>query len=164
MAAVTGTLEPNDLASLEAAFVARVKEALPNLEVIPFPDKPETYHFVHDLGAVLVRYHGATFGPQLPVDAIVQEQTANWYLMIYSRNLRDHQGAYDILTTLQRVLTGFKAPGCDKAYPVSVDFVNQQDGVWVFDAVYQHTTLAVEKVMVEVGGPLLGDFPYRAAP
>ena len=150
---------PVSLRAMEEALVRAMEIAHPQLEVVPFPGRPEDWRFVHAIGSILVRFHGRSFSQSHALEAIVQVQTPSWYLMTYSRNLREHQGAYEILDTTLQAMKGFRIPGCDKLYPTGDSFVQEKDGVWVFESTFTASTLSVESLYTDPGAPLAGIVP-----
>jgi len=149
---------PSNIRAWETALVDAVTAALPDLQVEPFPDRPQHWNFIHEVGAVLIRYHGGKFGkPNDTSQVMVQDRTPTFVLTVFSRNLRDHLGAYDILETLRQTLTGLDLPGCKGLYPLDENFTAQKDGEWVFEAMYAAHTWSVSALQFEEQGPNFQD-------
>src|SRR5208282_4432032 len=69
-----------DIATLEGAILAQLKNAaaqegnvLAKMRLEHFPDRPDAFRLANAMGAVLVRYHGTTYGPNLDTFAVVQD-------------------------------------------------------------------------------------------
>ncbi len=144
-----------DIATIEGFIVKRLDEVLDNVEVIHYPDRPEAYRLTHRVGAVLVRYDGATYGPVIDAAAVVQKRELRFATYLLIRDLGwglggvdtgRTSGAYSLLESLRTALTGYQIPGCSKLCPVNERFVerDKQGGVWVYESIFSLTTTAVE--------------------
>lgn len=155
----------SNIRAWEQSLVDAVTAAFPDLEVQAFPDRPQQWNFIHELGSILVRFHGGKFSrPMDTSEAVVQKRTPGFVFTIYTRNLHDHLGAYDILETLRQAITGFKMPGCMALYPLDEQFQAQHEGVWVYEAVYAAETWSVSNLPVEEVGPAMAGFSLQQAP
>jgi hypothetical protein len=144
-----------DIATIETAIVARLSAQVSGLEIAHYPDRPESYRLTHRVGAALVRYDGATYGPLGDVAAVVQRRELKFAIRLMVRDLGwsfggdaagPNPGAYALMETMRIALTGYQIGGCGKIYPLRERFVerDQQGGVWVYESIFALTTMAVE--------------------
>ena len=57
------------------------------IEISHYPDRPESYRLTHRIGAALVRYDGAKYGPLLDTAAIVQQRRLGFEVTVMTRDL-----------------------------------------------------------------------------
>src|SRR5208282_6068971 len=83
-----------DIATLEGAILAQLKNAaaqegnvLAKMRLEHFPDRPDAFRLANAMGAVLVRYHGTTYGPNLDTFAVVQEKKLTFEIAVIARDL-----------------------------------------------------------------------------
>ncbi|AAU90999.1 conserved hypothetical protein [Methylococcus capsulatus str. Bath] len=148
------SVAPNTIEALEAAIVARLGAALPDVEVAPYPADPANYQFLHPVGALLVRYHGSHYGALMDTDAVVQERLLAVEITFLFRALNGQDGLYAYLERARRVLTGFKPAGFGKVYPLRDAFLEEHGGEWRYAVDFCAPTLAIEDGCEE-DGPLL---------
>lgn len=157
---------PTDIATVEAAIVARLRQQITSVEVAHFPDRPEAYRLTNRIGAALVRYEGGEYGPLIDTAAIVQERTFRFAAIIMMRDLGwgmgsaadgPTPGAYAILEAVRIALTGYSIPGCTRIYPLRESFVgrDRQGGVWTYRLLFALRGVAVEASSVTNYPPLL---------
>ncbi len=146
---------PTDIATVEAAIVARLRAQIASVEVAHFPDRPEAYRLTSRVGAALVRYEGGEYGPLIDTAAIVQERTLKFAVIVMVRDLGwglgsiadgPTPGAYAILEAARLALTGYSIPGFTRIYPLRENFVgrDRQGGVWTYRIVFALRGVAVE--------------------
>lgn len=116
----------------ENALVDALRRDCPDLEVQPFPDNPTEYEFIHPVGALLVRYDGGSISGSVAVDMTAQPRDLQFSVVSLTRNLRDHGGCYETLKRVRDCLLGLKLPGAAQIYALSEDFVQEEDGIWVY--------------------------------
>ncbi|HTT76087.1 MAG TPA: Gp37 family protein [Candidatus Binataceae bacterium] len=152
--------QPIDIATIELALVARLASQITSVEVAHFPDSPHAYRLTHRIGAALVRYEGADYGPLKDTAAIVQERTLKFAVSLLVRDLGwsfggepdgTSPGGYALLESIRAALTGFRIRGFSKAYPVSEKFLerDKQGGVWIYAITFGLKTMAVEPSVIE---------------
>jgi hypothetical protein len=147
-----------DIATVEKAILARLTAAVADqVAVDHFPaHASKKYELKHRVGAVLVGYDGSEYGPVIDTEVVIQERTVIWYIEIQMRDLGwsyggqasgPSPGAYQILETVRNALTGFVVLGYRKMYPSNENFeaIDQQGGVYYFNARYRHVTMALEQ-------------------
>lgn len=137
----------------EAAIVARLKDVGLAYDVQPYPEKPTEFRFTHPLGVVLVRYNKTSFTPPSTMGVVVQDATASFDLTVIGRALRGATGAYLVVDQVRNALTGWQYEGA-RVYPVSEDFVENDDGAWSFGMSYA-VPLTHIQIDDDVDGPLL---------
>ncbi len=156
---------PLDVATIENAIIAQLKSQITAIEIAHYPDRPESWRLTHRIGAALVQYKGAEYGPRLDSAAVVQERKLEFEITLVMRDLGwsvggepggTSPGAYAMVEAVRTALTGFIVPGCRKIYPVKERFVerDRQGGVWIYALAFALTTLAIE---APPSGP--GNFP-----
>jgi Gp37 protein len=78
---------PIDIATIEVAIVNQLQSVINTIEIIHYPDRPESYRLTHRIGAALVRYDGAKYGPLLDTAAIVQQRRLGFEITVMTRDL-----------------------------------------------------------------------------
>lgn len=124
---------------IETALIAKLREALPELSIEAFPERPEDYELLHPLGAVLVQYDGSTYGDnRLSNGGVAQVRTLRFSVVYLVRNLRDSSGCYDVLARGAEALSGLAVPGTIGAGTISSERFNAEtDGVWMYLQTYE---------------------------
>ncbi|MGE4402846.1 MAG: Gp37 family protein [Desulfobulbus sp.] len=133
------------LLDIEKALVAAVKEELPGYEVRSYPEKPAEYVLTHPKGAILIRFSGSKYEPTQDIGAMVQARRTDWEITVVARHLTDHGGLYAILEVIRICLTGYRVPGCRKAYLLTDGFVGEVNGIWQYALLLAVPTVAVER-------------------
>lgn len=151
---------PTDVGTIEAAIVARLRSQIQSIEVVHYPDRPETWRMTHRVGSALVIYRGATYGKQLDTAAVIQERTLEFEVALMMRDLGwsvgseasgPSPGAYAIIEAVRGALTGYAIAGCRKMHPIREKFVERekQGGVWIYALTFAVATLALERSEAE---------------
>jgi Gp37 protein len=146
---------PIDIATVELAIIAQLRSSIDAIEIMHYPDRPESYRLTHRIGAALVRYEGAKYGPLSDTAAIVQERRLVFEITVMMRDLgwnfggevgNTSPGAYAMIEAIRATLTGFRIPGCSKMFPLSEKFVerDKQGAVWIYAISFALKTVAVE--------------------
>jgi len=154
---------PIDIATIEAAIVARLRSVVASIEIVHFPDAPKNYRLTHRIGAALVVYRGSDYGPVLDTGSIIQERKMEFDITVLVRDLgwavggppgAASPGAYAILETIRAALIGYCVLGAKKTYLIREKFVERdtQGGVWVY-------LLSVAVVTIAVEAPITEEFP-----
>lgn len=157
-----------DIATIEGAIIGQLRSQITAIEVAHYPDRPESWRLTHRVGAALVQYKGAEYGPRLDSAAVVQERKLEFEVTLAMRDLGwnvggepggPSPGAYAMIEAVRTALTGFVVPGCRKMFPVKERFVerDRQGGVWMYAIAFALTTVAIE-----APAPGLGTFPPLA--
>ncbi|HUO06574.1 MAG TPA: Gp37 family protein [Candidatus Binataceae bacterium] len=151
---------PIDIATIENALLTRLRSQITTVEIIHYPDQPESWRMTHRIGAILVRYAGAKYGTQLDTAAVIQERELRFELFVMMRDLGwgvggdpggTSPGAYAMIEAVRAALTGFIVPGCRKLYPLSEEFSerDKQGGVWTYRIFFALSTVAVEPSTID---------------
>ena len=145
----------NYLADMEAAIVARLVAACtpagaqyPAIDVVAWPDDPESYRLDHPVGAALVVYQGQTARPG---NGGLSELQYTWAVRVMCRTLRQASmatdearaglGTYQLMQICKLGLQGFKPqPDCDKMVLRKAQFADQREGVWQYDLTFSTDT------------------------
>jgi hypothetical protein len=149
-----------DITTVELALVARLSAQVGMVEVAHFPDAPQAYRLTHRIGAALVRYDGADYGPLRDTSAIVQERLLRFEVALLVRDLGwsdggepggTSPGGYALLESVRAALTGFRVAGYSKTYPLHERFLerDKQGGVWIYSITFALKTMAVEPSVTE---------------
>jgi len=122
-------MEP--LKDYEKIIIERLKSQIDGMAIEGFPDDPREYRLLHPKGALLVRYQGARYEESIVTGLIRQRVRLEYDVVVVSRNLRNHQGAYDMMDQVRTALTGYEIDN-EKIYPVSDGFINETEGLWQY--------------------------------
>ena len=128
----------------ENALVTALRTDCPDLEVLPFPDNPVEYEFIHPVGALLVRYDGGSITKTSSMSLTAQPRDLQFSVVSLTRNLRDHGGCYEVLKRVRDSLLGLKLPGAAQVYALNEDFVQEEDGVWVYSQRFSLRTMQIQ--------------------
>lgn len=152
---------PIDIASIQANLISYLQSLqvagnpLQQIEIAPFPDRPRGYRMTHRVGAVLLMYRGSSYGDEkLNARYVVQERKLEFEATVLMRDLGwayggapsgTSPGAYAIVEALRAALTGYRVPGCGKAY-ISRDGYqdHDDDGVWIYSLRFVVPSMSVE--------------------
>ncbi len=124
---------------IENKIIEKLKEEISDVAVEGFPDVPGNYMLKHAVGAVLVRYIGAKFEKPQNYSRIFQEGYSQYAITIIMRNLHRKKrisGIYDKLDEVREILTGFSPDGRFKMFPVSEDFIDEENGIWQYEMIF----------------------------
>ena len=146
---------PLDIASIETAILTQLKSLITSIEITHYPDRPETYRLTHRIGAALVRYDGAIYGPIDDTGTVAQRRRLRFAVRLVMRDLGwsfggdgdgPSPGAYAMIEAVRVALTGFQIGGCGKMAPSRERFIerDKQGAVWIYEIAFALTTTAVE--------------------
>ena len=155
-AAITG---PVTIAAVEQAMLERLQAAVPDLQddriaAEVFPEAPDQYRLTHPVAALLVMYGGSRFSEPVATGAVVQTRRLEFDVVVMAKSRRTHTGAVELLAQARRALTGWRAPGCDPAFPVREVLTGQDQGVWTYTLTIAMDSLHLEDLPAEEGVPL----------
>lgn len=145
-----------DIATIETAIIAQLRSRITSIEIAHYPDRPETYRLTHRIGAALVRYDGAAYGPIADTGVVAQRRRLRFAVRLVMRDLGwsfggegdgSSPGAYAMIEAVREALTGFQIGGCGKMAPSRERFVerDKQGAAWIYEIAFALTTTAVEK-------------------
>jgi phage gp37-like protein len=117
------------LLETETALINKLAELFPQLKVEAYPDNPESYRLVHPIGALLVRYAGEVSEDTGVQQILVQFERSVWNVVVVSRGLRSHTGAYPVIDAVKDGLGGKIISG-GTLRPAGVRFLSEAGGVW----------------------------------
>lgn len=117
------------LLETETALINKLAELFPQFRVDAYPDNPENYRLVHPTGALLVRYAGEVTEDTGIQQALVQFERSVWNVVVVSRGLRSHAGAYPVIDAVKEGLGGKTISG-GTLRPAGVRFLSESGGVW----------------------------------
>jgi hypothetical protein len=146
---------PLDIGTIETAILTQLKSQITSVEIAHYPDRPETYRLTHRIGAALVRYDGAAYGPIMDTAAVAQRRRLRFAVRLVMRDLGwsfggegdgPSPGAYAMIEAVRAALTGFEIGGCSKIRPVRERFIerDKQGAAWIYEITFALTTMAVE--------------------
>jgi hypothetical protein len=118
---------------IEDALIEKVKKILEpfGFKCEGFPDNTDNYIMTHQIGTVLVVNKGSAYGAPKIISHPTQERTLSFDLTIAVKNLRNHQGAYEVIDALALGLAGWKAPGAIFGARLERDsFVSRDASIW----------------------------------
>src|SRR6202034_711774 len=116
---------------------------LNGVEIVAFPDDPENWRAVNQIGTVLVRFEGSEYGGIEAVDEVVQIRQMRFRIGILARGLGwfdaagvAPQGGYAMLQACLSILLGYKVQGCRELYAEKDEFVrrtpNRDGDIWIY--------------------------------
>lgn len=137
------------IGEIEKAIIERLKAKIDNVQIEGFPEKGTEYPLLHHKGAILVVYAGANYSEPKTIEAVVQERKMQFDLYVLLRNLRFHEGAYEMLEKVRLALTGFRPKGASKMYPVREAFVDYENGIWYYVISFVVNVPAIEELELD---------------
>ncbi len=147
-----------DTAALLEEVVAVLHDALPDVAVELYPEKPDTYRLSHPVGAVLVAYRGATFGPQLPQYGYAQERLPGWRTVVLFRQQYGRAGALAYLDQVRARLLRFRPTGARYVCRALAEtFLDEETGIWRYATDWQ-VSLPADEDAATVDESTLGVF------
>lgn len=119
---------------LEKVIIDRLKEEFEpaKCEVLAMPDDLENYSMKHPSGALLVQYSGTT--TQSTGSMVFQTEVHEFTIHILFRNLRTHEGVYEVIDNVKAVLREATAQG--GFVHIGTDFRDyfEDNGVWHYES------------------------------
>lgn len=137
-------LAETTILALEQGITDRLKARVSGLTIEPYPDRPDGYRLLHQVGAILICYRGAEYSAVQDVGDVVQERRLFFDLHLLTRQLSGHQGAYAHLEAMRVTLTGYRVPGFRKLTPRREAFLGHKEGVWTHALTMSAATIAAE--------------------
>ncbi|HSA06150.1 MAG TPA: Gp37 family protein [Candidatus Gastranaerophilales bacterium] len=118
--------------TIENEIIAQLQSDITDLKIEGFPDNPAQYKLIHPKGAILVHFLDANYNK--PEENIFIQQAVNleFALTLIIKGLRDKNGAYSYIESVISSLTGFNPTDCGKIYPVKVEFLREDNGIWQY--------------------------------
>lgn len=125
-----------------------------------WPEEEREYRLNHPVGAALVGYAGATYGPSRDMFAVIQEREIRLSVILVFRQLNGRDGAVDMVDRIRRLLTGFRPPDCGKLHMRSERFAGQASRLWWYELTLTCTGMLVEAMEME-DEPKLADVGFK---
>ncbi|MEP0004406.1 MAG: Gp37 family protein [Balneola sp.] len=130
------------LNSIAEAYIAKLKEAFPDLEVEHYPDNVASYNLGHHKAAILVVYQNRTFKEGQNSDGSGQVNHPVFQITYVTRSLiakKKSPGIYDLLDTGREALKELDFEQ-SKASIINEGFLDiKKGGVWMFGQQWKHT-------------------------
>ena len=123
-----------------------LQAALPGYEVALFPDRPDSYRFIHPLGAVLIGYQGSKFTQLESLGMIAQQRDITLNLTVFGRGVHHDGAALDLLDALRLALVGYTPPNCQPCHLLSEGFLSEDGGAWQYQLTAQTETQQVQQI------------------
>lgn len=117
------------LLEIEQQIIDLLKAKFPKLTVESYPDNPDGYRLLNSEGALLVRYAGETSEETAVQQVLVQTERSVWNVVVVTRGLRSHTGAYPVIDSVKDSLGGEIIQG-GTLRPAGVQFISESGGVW----------------------------------
>lgn len=117
------------LLEIEAEIIEKLKTQFTTLSVESYPDNPSTYKLLNANGALLVRYGGETATESSIQQVLTQDERSIWNVVVVTRGLRTHTGAYPVIDQVKENLGGETIQG-GIFRPAGVSFLSESGGVW----------------------------------
>jgi hypothetical protein len=110
--------------------LARLRAALPELEVALYPATPTGFRLNHPLGAVLLAYPGSTSSNTMLIGRVEQVRTVRLGLTLVTRQLWGDDGAATLLDRLRTALIGWRPDDCEPVYALGDRLLQEDAGLW----------------------------------
>lgn len=127
------------------ALRAHLQAALPEYEVALFPERPDSYRFIHPKGAVLIGYQGSKFTRLESLGMIAQQRDITLNLTVFGRGVHHDGAALDLLDALRLALVGYAPPHCQPCHLLDEAFLSEDGGAWQYQLTAQTETQQVER-------------------
>ena len=150
-----------NLLDAENDIVAKLQADITDLEIKCFQTDPRRdFKTLHPIGSVLVRYDSSDYEVPTPnrAQVITQQRTARWAIWVIFRGLitandkDEADGLYVRLDEVRESLTGYTVgtqsgsavADASVMYPIRDQFIDEDDGIWFHEIVFEHTVPEVE--------------------
>lgn len=130
--------------AFEKEIIARLRD-VSGVDVGGVPGNVAGYQMTHPRGAILVQYESSVFSEPRALAAISQVRRMRFAVFVLSRDLRDPSGAYEILDSVRKSLTGFQLPGAGKMFPVAEQFSGESTGIWIYRVNFESRAIEEEE-------------------
>lgn len=124
------------------------------LLVRALPNRPSEYGEINGNGVITVAWASDDVEKPQGMGMYQQQCLMQWVLDIRVRNLRDTAGGLLLRQAIYQLLIGFKPPHCGKMYAKKFEFVERQENIWRFEAMFVAPALLIEN-LTEENLPLL---------
>jgi len=131
------------LAMIEATL-AHLEQALPDLAVELFPQRPAEYRLNHPVGAVLLGYPGSVHKAPRALGMVAQERKVRFGCTLVARQVWGSLGAVALLDSLRQALVGWAPPDCEAITALDDKFLTEEAGVWWYASDFEAQSLTLE--------------------
>lgn len=123
----------------------KLKQSITDVEVANYPQKFDRFlkEFIHPKGAILVTYKGSTFSKPQTTDIVIQEESVSFALIVLIRAFTDDE-ALIYLDKIKKSLTGFKIAGCSKIWVERTEFLDEDEGIFMYEVDFTTKTKSFE--------------------
>lgn len=133
---VVHTVAPSYLEKIETDIIAELTPLVSGaLKVEQMPTEPANYDLGSLKGAIVVHYKGSQFTALDSVSGASQGRRMNFAIVLLTRELRGHVGAYKALDDIRLALQGATFQGAGPCEMVSDGLVDENAGLWRWDIV-----------------------------
>jgi hypothetical protein len=122
---------------IEDDIINQLQNNITDLIVENFPDNTSKYTLNHENGAILVGFSGVNYTEPDDLEDIKQIKTLEFILFLLIRGIRDKNGGYKYLDSMEETLTGYAPEGCRKMYPTDISFVHEDNGIWQYSMTFK---------------------------
>jgi hypothetical protein len=117
------------IAELEMAILEQLQEDITEYQIELFPDNVSEYDLIHPNGSILIVYAGTNYtNPKM----IQQLAFVDYNLIVLSRNLRSHTGAYAIIDKARKSITSMNINN-SSFFCKSEKFVSNENDIWIYE-------------------------------
>ncbi|MEX1120860.1 MAG: Gp37 family protein [Balneolales bacterium] len=130
------------LNAMAEAFLTKLEDTFPDLEVDHYPDDPAKYQLKHAKGAVLITMVDRKFKPGQATDGTGQVNEPVFQVTYVTRSLiskKQNPGAYDLLDTGRDALTKLEFDLSNASITREFFIDIKPGGVWMFAQNWTHT-------------------------
>ncbi|HPL79736.1 MAG TPA: Gp37 family protein [Burkholderiaceae bacterium] len=120
--------------------LAKLRAALPELEVDHYPANPATFRLNHPLGAVLLAYPGSNSTGTMLMGRVEQVRTVRLGLTLVTRQLWGDDGAATLLDRLRTALVGWRPEDCEPVVALGDRLLQEDAGLWWYAAEFACNT------------------------
>lgn len=139
--------------TLEKLLVERLQGYLEDVDVLPYPNKPDGYYLKHAVGEVLVKYSGSEF--ENPAFGNSQDAELNIDIVLVFRDLNSESGSiYAYLHKIKQSLMGWNCDLCGSFRVQKEEILVYDNGIWQASIVAKAKYVEVIEEQDEVLGIL----------
>ena len=126
-----------------------------------WPDEEKEYYLAHPMGAALVGYAGAAYGPSRDTGVVIQRREISLPVILVFRQLNGPDGAVDMTDRVRKLLVGFRPPDCGRMRMSTERFAGQSSGLWWYELIFAVDGILVEATEFE-DGPKLKQLDFES--
>lgn len=153
------------ITEIESAIVSQLSEALPDIQVLPFPNDPAELGRPVNSKQIYVGFksksldnpNSGLIGGRVPA----QRSTLQYELILRMWDLRSHQGSYPVMEQIEQTLIGFRPDiGTDghlltsALYATDSGFVDFGAGLWLYSMTFAIGAVFTSQTQLGWGKPI----------